>query len=319
MLTVETINTYLSTIPELAQWSNVGDRLREAFDHTSRDWKLPLLTCQAVGGAPEQAAPACIAIAASQMAIIVVDDMLDHEPVGLHHDVGAGEAANIALALQAIALRVVDQADVSAEIKAAVCTRLAQMHLHTAYGQHLDVQNLTGEDAYWRVTAAKSTPFYGCAYEIGALLGGADRATAGALYEIGVLLGELIQVEDDLTDALKTPANADWRAGRNNLLILYAQVADHPERERFGRLRTQIDDPDILQEAQQILQRSGAVSYAFYNMVARNKAIADRLRALPLAQPDVLLNMHTAYGRRLSDTLRANGVELSADTLMATG
>jgi geranylgeranyl pyrophosphate synthase len=127
----------------------------------------------------------------------------------------------------------------------------------------------------------------------------------------------LIQVEDDLNDALKTPANADWHEGRNNLLVLYASTVDHSERDRFIALRQHIDDPEALAEAQQILIRSGAVSYAMYNMMQRNRAMLTMLEALPLAQPHFLTDVSHHYNQRLSWILSSNGIDISAETLYA--
>jgi geranylgeranyl pyrophosphate synthase len=317
MVSAETLRTFLQQIPELADWPVVAEKLDEVFTLASHDWHLPVLVCQAVGGTEHQAVPAAMAIAMCQMGIIVVDDMLDHEPDGAHHELGIGPAANISLALQAGAFQSIAIADIDGDTKAAVMASLAHMNLRTAYGQHLDVQNYTGEEAYWRVTATKSTPFYGCAYEIGALMGGASTAIARQLYDIGVTLGELIQVEDDLKDALKTPANADWHEGRNNLLILYASTVDHPERDSFIELRKRIDDPEALAEAQQILIRSGAVSYAMYNMMQRNRAMLTKLEALPLTEPHFLTDVSHNYSQRLSWILSSNGIEISAETLLA--
>lgn len=318
MLSAELLRAYIADIPEIIEWSEVAERLYAAFAMPDHDWRLPLRACLAVGGSAEQAIPGCIAIAASQMAIIVVDDILDNETDGYHVQAGTGPAANAALALLALALRIVDKADVAPACKSAVMTSLAQMNLRTAYGQHLDVQNLTGEDNYWRVTETKSTPFYGCAYEIGALLGGADAKLAAELYDIGVILGELIQVEDDLTDVLKQPANADWNEGRNNLLIMYALQASHAERDRFAALRSQVADPDALEQAQQILVRCGAVSFAIYNLIVRNQTILARLADLSLTAPEYLTHMNTYYAEKLSAMLAINGISISAENIAAS-
>src|SRR5690606_15286305 len=108
---------------------------------------------------------------------------------------------------------------------------------------------------------AKSTPFYGAGLEIGALLGGAPVDVAREIYNVGVLLGEAIQILDDLEDAFKTPANADWLQGRNNLAILYGLTADYPQKTSFIQLMNRIENDAILVQAQQLLIESGAVSY----------------------------------------------------------
>ena len=96
----------------------------------------------------------------------------------------------------------------------AVTASLAHLALATALGQHLDVQHLEGEANYWKVVRAKSTPFYGAALHVGALLGNATPEVAEGMRDLGVLLGEIIQIHDDLLDAFHTPANPDWTGGQ---------------------------------------------------------------------------------------------------------
>jgi hypothetical protein len=79
----------------------------------------------------------------------------------------------------------------------------------------------------------------------------------------------MIQIHDDLHDVMECPANPDWITNRSPLPILYAQVVAHPDRERFIALRQDIVAPGALHEAQAILIRSGAVSYAIYHLLQR--------------------------------------------------
>ena len=51
------------------------------------------------------ALPAVAAIACLQISIILVDDILDDDPRGAYHRLGAGRAANLGLAFQAAALK----------------------------------------------------------------------------------------------------------------------------------------------------------------------------------------------------------------------
>ncbi|MEW5986456.1 MAG: polyprenyl synthetase family protein, partial [Chloroflexota bacterium] len=184
---------------------------------------------------------------------------------------------------------------------------LARMALATAAGQQMDVQNLPGEENYWRIVAAKSTPFYGAALELGALLGSADPQVVSQLYRLGVMIGEMIQLEDDLTDALQTPANPDWGQGRNNLLILYALTADYPERSEFVTLLPHVDDPRCLARAQVILVSCGAVSYGVYHLIQRYQAARRLLEETRLTNPEPLSEMLTRYGESLASYLKVSG------------
>lgn len=273
-------------LPALAAWPEAASVFPARGDEPLRfDWQLPVLACRAVGGAEETALPAAAAVACLQISIILADDMLDQDPRGEHHRLGAGRTANLALAFQAAALALIGRAPAPAEARHAAQAALADAALMTAFGQELDVQNLQGEANYWRVVRAKSTPFYAAAVQVGALLGGADAATAQGIHDLGVLLGEMIQIFDDLTDAFQTPANPDWTERRNNLALLYATTAAHPRRDELQALIPRAAEPAALHAAQEILIGSGAVSYCVYQWLARYRAAVGLLDRLPLADP----------------------------------
>lgn len=316
MTDMDAIKACVLAVPEVAAWPEMAGVFERAGSAPRLDWSLPLLACQAVGGDAPKMTSGAAAIACMQISIILVDDMLDNDPRGEHLRSGVGPAANLAVAFQAAAFRLVEQAPVGVEQRAAVAASLAGLALTTALGQQWDAQNLSGEENYWKVVQAKSTPFYAGAFHVGALLGGADPQTAAGVRDFGVLLGEVIQIQDDLLDAFQTPANPDWRQGRNNLLLLYAQQAQHPARDRFLELLPRIDDPQTLRETQQILISSGAVSYAVYLLIQRYQTARQRLSALPLADPAPLLEVLARQTQPLTQLLQAIGAEMPEELLI---
>ncbi len=283
------IREQILALPEMATWPEVDVLFPEEGPVRKLDWLLPGIGARAVGGRMEDTHPAMAALACVQINIILVDDMLDQEPEGAHVTMGPGRTANLALALQAAAHLLMDRCPVPASRRAAATQALARMSLATAAGQELDVRNLQGEEAYWAVVQAKSTPFYAAGLEIGALLGGASPQVSQALYRVGQLLGEAIQIFDDLEDAFQAPANSDWAQGRNNLVLLYALTADYPEKERFLARKARVEeDPGALAEAQEILVRCGALAYCTYQLGVRHRRIHDLLAELALPHPEAL-------------------------------
>jgi geranylgeranyl pyrophosphate synthase len=317
LISSQQIQTLIATIPEAASWPEI----MYAFSHPAKefnvDWNLPVMACRAVGGTEAEALPGAAAVACLYLSIILVDDMLDDEPDGLFRDIGSGRTANLALGLQALALQLIDQAPVSVTQKLAVEQRLSWLGLATAQGQQLDAANLMGEESYWRTIRAKSTPFYATTLEIGALLGGAPQETVEALRQNGYWLGEVVQLEDDLQDALATPANADWEQGRNNLLILYASTTDHPQREAFAHFRTRYQDPTALNAAQSILYSSGAVSYVIYHIIQRYQQAKQQLLQMNLAMPDDLIELWENYPRGIKKLFDDLGLDYDSSTLFA--
>ncbi len=309
-ITASILQKLVLNVPGMKRWSEVGEFFPDTQDDIRLDWQLPGIACAAVGGDFAAAFPAMAALASLQVSIILVDDMLDEEPEGAHYRLGIGRTANLALALQAAGAVLIDQCSVDAPYRAAAAHALNRMALATAAGQELDVRNLRGEENYWQVVRAKSTPFYGAGLEIGALLGGASPEMAGMMYNVGVLFGEAIQIYDDLEDAFQSPANSDWAQGRNNLALLYGLSAEYPQKEEFLRLKSRADDVTVLQQAQQLLITSGAVSYCAFQLLQRHTAAKACLDSMTLHRRDridYLLEMQLSpflkFVREIDETL----------------
>lgn len=303
----------LSALPELKNFPDLVHIFDKADLGPRPDWELPSLACLSVGGAEEQATIGCAAIACLQISIILIDDMLDDDPRGEFRVRGYGPVANLAAAFEAAAFRLLDNESIPIELRTDAFSCLSHITLATAAGQSLDANNLLGEENYWRLIQAKSTPFYGGALQIGAILGGADRDLAAAMYQIGATIGEIIQIEDDLSDAFAIPANPDWLKGRNNLLLLYASSAEHPDRERFVKVRSNVSDGSSLLEAQKILISSGALSYAAFNLIEKYKFAKIILSDLELHDPRPLDNILDDYAESLKTFLKLSGQDIPAD------
>ena len=279
---LENILKRIGALPEVQTWPILKELIPRG---RSLDWYIPLSVTESFDRPPDQALPASAALACLQVSILLVDDMLDNDPRGAFRDIGSGRTANIALALQACANRLIADAGLPPAAEAAAQKQIADIALHTAYGQQLDSENLRGEENYWKVVRAKSTPFYAGAYALGATFAGATKVQLTQFVQLGHLAGELIQIADDIDDALDPVLNADWGEERNNLLIMFAELADHPARQAFLQLRQNIHMPDALAQAQQILIESGALSYAIYLAAQRLVEIETTLGEISLPDP----------------------------------
>lgn len=285
----EQIKARVRAIAEISAWPQMVDLVERAVHREGHSlWDYPFAASLAVGGTEEDALPGAAAVFCALTSIHLVDDMLDEEPDGDYRHLGEGPTANLALAFQAAAHRVLDAAApgaAGAETRAALQSSLAGMALATAFGQNLDTRPLRSEEEYWQVLEAKTPPLFGLALSVGARLGGASAEIADAMRHLGHVMGRFIQVSDDLADALKTPASADWRRRFHNLPILYAMTAEHPERDEFLHLATRAGNPAALAAAQKILLRSGAVSYCALKLIELSQEARQRLARIPLADP----------------------------------
>jgi geranylgeranyl pyrophosphate synthase len=282
-----TFNLIYQLLP-VQEWPDTFTILERTKSKKPKDWRLPVLACESVGGLSEQAIPAVAAIGCMQISIILVDDMLDADPRGMHNQFGAPKTSNMAVAFQSAGLEAITQSEAEPENKLAALHSLSEMMLTTAFGQHMDVRNPKDEEAYWQLVRTKSSPFFGAALHVGAVLGSAPTDTSEQIKLLGHIYGEMIQIHDDLNDTMAVPANPDWTLGRSPLPILYAQTVEHPERERFLELRQAIPDPEALTEAQSILIRCGAVSYAVDRLIRRYQAALDMLESMSRIKPQGL-------------------------------
>ena len=105
---------------------------------------------------------------------------------------------------------------------------------------------------------------------------------------MSLFYGEIMQIHDDLNDCLAAPANVDWLSGRSPLPLLFAQLVDHPDRQRFIELRNKANDPEALAEAQKILVHCGAISYSVHELVKRHESAIGLLRQMQLERPEPL-------------------------------
>ena len=272
-------------------------------------WEHPGAACRAVGGHEEMALPAAAAVFCSVISLHLVDDMLDEDPQGDHLRLGVGPVANAALAFQAAGHLLLGQAETSAETRAALQSSFAEMSLATCYGQNLDTRELASEQEYWQVVEGKTPPLFGEALRMGALLGGSPVVTADQLARLGRILGRFIQVSDDLTDVLETPARADWQRRSNSLPLLYAMTVPHAEREDFLRLSLRVADPEALAAAQKVLFRSGAVSYCTLKLVEFSRELQELFARVPLRDPEPIERLIEVHTRPLYRLLEKVGVE----------
>jgi geranylgeranyl pyrophosphate synthase len=244
------------------------------------------------------------------MAIIVVDDILDNDPKGIYRSIGAGRAANIAAALQAISLDLIQAAALTPPRKRMAIYYLNSMMSQTAYGQSLDVLNPADEESYWQLVQHKSTPFYATAFALGAIFADAAPALIDAICKLGMVYGEMIQIHDDIKDSLSNPADPDWLEGRNSLPILFASIVQHPEQGQFLALREHIEQTENLREAQDILVRSGAISYCLDQLVIKYSEAQVLLAQTPAQKPELLSALFDELVEPMKELLETGGMSI---------
>lgn len=273
-------------LPGVADWPEMRQLWQEATEQERPDWHLPVLVLQAMtrGVAPNipqvMAAVGCV-----QLSIILVDDLLDEDPRGAYMKWGVGAAANLAVAFQAAAAMLVTEP--------AAQHILAGMGLATAVGQMASLSPQPALAAYWQLIKAKSTPFYAGTLALGAaVFAPDDTVLQQQMSQLGALIGVIVQIRDDIFDAMESPASPDWQRPSGNLLLLYGLLTEDAE---FARLleKVQADEEDraILDAAQTCLINLGAVAYAIEAAAERQTKALDLLTTMKLPDASPLLRL----------------------------
>ncbi len=302
--TYDEVVEMIRSIPEVASWSDF-DRLlgRPLLSGIKPSWEYVCHAGSAFGSPWQTGFPGAAAVLCLHYSIHLVDDVLDEDPKGLHHGLGLGATFNLATAFQAAAGVCLSRSNASAAALSMMHSQLHEAVIGTGFGQYLDALDPSGEDEYWRIVGLKTPPLFRCALFLGTMLAGAGEAIARRVSELGVFLGEIAQINDDLGDALARPATADWQRRHGCLPILYARISEHPERDRFHELADRVgaDRQDIqaLEEAQDILVRSGAVSYCAFRLAKSYRAGVEELDRLELPHGESLLELFDYQARPL--------------------
>lgn len=284
------------------EWPEYHLLLDNFYARNSNHCELVVATCKAVGGDQSRAISSVAAIAGLHTSIVMIDDLLDNDERFDSMNLSQGDIANLSSAILAAGLNAVFQSGLDGAVQFQIVQQINQAVMATAAGQYWDTHStLSTEADYWRNAQLKSGPFFGAAFAVGALAGGAPLQLADGYKNLGGLYGEMVQVNDDLHDCFLVPAARDWFSGQFTLPLLYASTVDHPEKQAFLELRSGVDDPQKLEQAQTILIRCGAVSYCIHCLMQYYERVKTLVAELSPVNPAPLQDV---FGSLIAPALR---------------
>jgi geranylgeranyl diphosphate synthase type I len=269
--------------------------------------QLTLLACRAAGGDARQALPLAAGIQLLHDFSLIHDDIEDNSDTrrgrptvwklwGLAQGINAGDGMFVVAHL---ALHRLSDAGVPAEVALEVLRRFDQTILTICEGQFLDLSfegDLRISEAdYLTMISRKTAALAAAAAGLGAIIGGADAATAQALFDFGQNRGLAFQIQDDVLgiwgDPAVTgkPAAADLYRRKVSLPIIHA-LRTAAQSATLAQLYSQaeISANDVTQMLA-ILAEAGARGYtegvaAFYHQQALAALDAAHGNAAALAE-----------------------------------
>jgi geranylgeranyl diphosphate synthase type I len=293
----------LRPMDEAARRRHGGKRLRGV---------LCLLSCEAVGGPGEAAAPAGAAVELIHNFSLVHDDIEDsdaerrHRPTvwklwGIPHAINVGSSMQAMVNVAALRLDGLFTPDIVVKALRTITDAIVRM----TEGQYLD---MAAEDAremtltqYFRMTCGKTAALVEAALAVGAQLGSGDETRVRSLAEFGLQFGLAFQARDDFLgiwgEPSRTgkPVGSDILQGKRSLPIVHALETYPPESKAGARLRAALAARDV-SSVLEVLEQSGTSSFAEETVDRHTRAALEALeRARAMAPYGDALNAIAQY------------------------
>ena len=206
---LERVNAAIENLPYPAQPAHLYEPISYTMALGGKRIRpvLVLMACEAVGGDIEKAIMPAVGLEMYHNFTLLHDDVMDKADIRrgkptVHVKWDDNTAILSGDAMLTMATQLIARAD------AAVMPQVMELFNRTAMeiyeGQQYDMDfesrgDVTVEE-YIAMIRLKTSVLLGCACKMGALIGGADEATAQRFYEICENLGLAFQLQDDMLD-----------------------------------------------------------------------------------------------------------------------
>ncbi|MFI8002391.1 family 2 encapsulin nanocompartment cargo protein polyprenyl transferase [Streptomyces sp. NPDC086010] len=239
---------------------------------------LVLAAAQALGGDPDAAVRAAVAVELAHNFTLLHDDVIDEDTTRRHRPTawavfGVPDAVITGDAMLALALRLL--ADDPHPASAHASVRLATCVVELCAGQQADCaledrgpDDVTLDECVAMATA-KTGALLGCACALGALYAGAGESAVVAMDGFGREAGLAFQLIDDLigiwgdTGRTGKPVGADLTAHKKSLPVVAALTSGTPAAAELAALyRGAMNTPEEVRAAADAVDRAGGRDWA---------------------------------------------------------
>ena len=206
---LERVNNAIKAIPYPEQPSHLYEPITYTMDLGGKRLRpvLVLMACEAVGGDINRALTPAIGLEMFHNFTLLHDDVMDKADIRrgkptVHVKWDDNTAILSGDAMLTMATQLIAQAP--ADVMPQVMDLYNRTAMEIYEGQQYDVdfekRNDVTVDEYIEMIRLKTSVLLGCACKMGALIGGADEATAQLFYKVGENLGLAFQLQDDMLD-----------------------------------------------------------------------------------------------------------------------
>ena len=239
-----------------------------------------LITCEALGGSPNDAVPFALAIEMLHNMFLMHDDIEDGDTVRRDQPTvwvkyGIANAINAGDYLLACAYKSTLASPVSLEKKIKLLQVLTTTYEKTVEGQALDINARAAEDfsvdKYMKMVELKTGYYLACGMVGGAIISGVSEQVVEKIWTLGKTMGPAFQIRDDLIDLTHGKGRggvigSDVKEGKASFLYSYAlQVASADDKKHLREImlkpRNETTDNDI-RWVLDVYKKYNAINYA---------------------------------------------------------
>lgn len=306
-------------VPQL----NVFPMLDELFDaYQTESGQLPLASYRML--VPPDERRDALSIQAAVLCIIVggfvFDNLMDQDKDKPESKLHEGRRANLAASLLVAAYKLINESGFPERVQLRLCDELSTLLLQAARAQELEAQLAKGEvpnddpeQNYWSIQHGKSSQQIGRFLKLGAIL--AEKPEwEDPVFQVGVAYGDMLQLVDDMSDALVKEISPDWDSTSKNLMIVFCLNENNPRRAEFlDHFRRAREDASAHRACRQIILDSGALGfgmYQYYDRYLKARKLIQSMQSMEGYDTTPLDSLFRKNVRVITTFLKKMGVEL---------
>lgn len=239
-----------------------------------------LITCEALGGNPENALSFALAIEVLHNMFLMHDDIEDGDTVRRDQPTvwvkyGTANAINAGDYLLACAYKSTLASPVAPEKRLKLLEALTLTYGKTVEGQALDINARAAEsftvDAYMKMVELKTGYYLACGMVGGAIVAGASNEVVEKIWMLGKNMGPAFQIRDDLIDLTHGKGRggvigSDIKEGKASFLYSYVlQIASGEQKKKLREIMLKPREETTADDIEWVLdvyRRYDAMKYA---------------------------------------------------------
>ena len=263
--------------------------LSPPLEFVSKNWRDPLtptmmsLSCEAVGGRPEETYEAALAMSLMNLSFYIWDDIIDKVPLKLFKPTlfgkfGEGKALIIGGLASAKAFSILNQMDIDKDKRQTVTRLFWELWAKMAQAETVNLRlrnsgNFSSEKKLWKIKT-EATDLETC-LKIGAIIGNGSESVVKHLGSYGLCLGIVLELWNDfrVSANLTLELAEKIRIGALPYALLWAMERSEEIRKKLDNLANKktIEQSYIKQIVEDILETK-----ALDNTVKKIRRIAKK-------------------------------------------